>query len=133
MTRRRRPAGRLVRVALRVEAGSVPRLRRPPWRQDDREIHACTYKASSVVRPRWIRDIRWWIATRPVVLLAREVGPRMCVDIRGDIERLAIGQRAWRIERHIAADEFGGGADARHARADVVRLGTPHRRRSRRS
>src|SRR5204862_513520 len=86
-----------------------------------------------VVRPCGIGDIGWWIAAWPIVLLAPIIGSRMRVEVRGDIERLAIGQRARRIERHVAADEFGGGADARHARADVVRLGAPHRRRSWRS
>src|SRR5207249_4165050 len=83
-----------------------------------------------VVRPCGIGDIRWWIAVWPIVLLAPKIGSWMRVDVCGDIESLAVGQRAGRIERHVATDEFSGGADARHARADVVRLGTPYRRSS---
>src|SRR2546428_10212936 len=97
--------GRGATAAPRVEAGSARRLQRPPGRQDDQETHACTCEASSVVRPCWICDIGWWIAVGPIVFLAQEVRPGMRVHERREVKRLAVRERAGRVERHVATDE----------------------------
>src|SRR5438034_10861257 len=52
----------------------------------------------------------------------------MPVEVRRNVERLAVGERTGRIERHVAADELGSGADARHARPEIVGLRPPNRR-----
>ena len=76
-----------------------------------------------------ISHIGWWIAIRPIIFFAPEIGTGMPVDVRRNVERLAVGERTGRIERHVAADELGGGADARHARPEIVGLRPPNRRR----
>src|SRR4051812_49064935 len=86
-----------------------------------------------VMRPRWICDIGWCIAFRPIVFFPSEIGSRVGVNVGRDVECRTIGERPGSVEWHVAADELGGSTNARHPGADVVGLGAPHRRRTGRS
>src|SRR5689334_6821766 len=65
------------------------------------------------------------IAVRVVELLAGRVGPRVGQNEGSDVVGLLVAQRSRPIERHVPADEGGGGLQARHPGADGEGARTP--------
>src|SRR5438045_5624892 len=84
---------------------------------------------SLVVSPSRIGDIGRWVAIRPIILFPFVVGTGSCVDEDSDVKGLLLRERPGCVKRHVAIDEFGGGAHSRHTSADVVGLRSPDGRR----
>jgi len=61
----------------------------------------------------------------PVVNLARKIRAGTRVDVGGDIESLLRRQLLCAVDRHQRVNEGGRGIDARHPRANIVRVTTP--------
>src|SRR5437588_2846138 len=113
----------------RGSAASSSRGQRLSMRPECQEIHVYTWYASLVVSPNRIGDIGRWIAIRPIIFFPFVIGTGSCVDEDRDVKGLLIRERPGCVKRHVAIDEFGGGAHARHTSADVVRLRSPDGRR----